>query len=239
MSRTLVALTLGLVFGATDAFPQGTQLGEGSLDPCRAFTPDAEYVETTVIRQLEGGEVTLRVPEQYFEDLWDQAGSFRDTAQLFVVEIGTFDPITRREEGERNRQGIWNWMHFVVADNVPLPQMAAIAAEPFVIPNPPVATYAMRPGEHGLTWLNTPLASDKAEPRDDVFIHPASYGAMMTVISCTSPLYPPSRNPRCQQSFRATGLDVQLSYRRTELPRWREFQTQVTAFLTCATSEAS
>jgi hypothetical protein len=35
----------------------------------------------------------------------------------------------------------------------------------------------MRPGEHGLTWLNTPLASDKAEPRDDVFIHPASYGA--------------------------------------------------------------
>ena len=74
---------------------------------------DAEYVETTVVRQLEGGEVTLRVPEQYFEDAWDQAGGFRDTAQLFAVEIRTFAPITRAEEGRRNRQGIWNWMHFL------------------------------------------------------------------------------------------------------------------------------
>jgi hypothetical protein len=97
----------------------------------------------------------------------------------------------------------------------------------------------MRPGEHDLTWLDTPYASDTTDPRDDVFVHPASYDAMTTVLTCTSPLYPPSRNPRCEQSFRAADLDVQLSYDRTELPRWREFQAQVTAFLTCATSEAS
>ena len=204
---------------------------------CHAFTGDADYVETTVIRQLEGGEVTLRVPREYFEDAWDLAGGFRDTAQLFAVEIGTFESITRREEGRRNRQGIWNWMHFVVADLVPLPQIAAIAAEPFVIPNPPVTSYAMRPGEHGLTWLDTPFASDKAEAREDVFIDPADYGSMATVIECDSTLDRMSRNPRCQQNFRAAGLDLQLSYRRTELARWREFQAQVTAFLTCAISE--
>jgi hypothetical protein len=155
------------------------------------------------------------------------------------VEIGTFAPITRREEGERNRQGIWNWMHFVVSDNVPLPEMAAIGVGTFQHPPPPVTTYAMRPGEHDLTWLDTPYASDTTDPRDDVFVLPASYDAMTTVLTCTSPLYPPSRNPRCEQSFRAADLDVQLSYDRTELPRWREFQAQVTAFLTCATSEAS
>jgi hypothetical protein len=213
--------------------------GEAAAVACHAFTPDAEYVETTVVRQLEGGEVTLRVPGQYFEDFWDLAGGFRDTAQLFVVEIGSFDPITWREEGERNRQGIWNWMHFVVGDNVPLPEMAAIAAAPFEVPPPSVTAYAMRPGEHGLTWLDTPHASDKAEAQEDVYIHPADYHAMTSVVSCTSPLYPPSRNPRCQQSFRAADLDVQLSYDRTELARWREFQAQVTAFLTCATSQAS
>jgi hypothetical protein len=57
------------------------------------------------------------------------------------------------------------------------------------------------------------------------------------VIECTSTLDPTSQNPRCRQSFRAAGLDVQLSYRRTELAHWREFQAQVTAFLTCATSD--
>lgn len=213
--------------------------GEPSSVACHAFTLEADYTETTVVRQLEGGEVTLRVPGQYFEDVWDRAGGFRDTAQLFAVEIGTFAPIARREEGERNRQGIWNWMHFVVADNVPLFQIAAIAAKPFVIPNPPVTTYAMRRGENGLTWLDTPYASDKANAREDVFIDPPDHRAMTTVIECNSTLNPMSQHPRCQQHFRAAGLDVQLSYDRTELPHWREFQGQVTAFLTCATSDGA
>jgi hypothetical protein len=63
----------------------------------------------------------LRVPEQYFEDLWDQAGSFRDTAQLFVVEIGTFD----RHTGARKESATAGHLEldaFVVADNVPLPR---------------------------------------------------------------------------------------------------------------------
>ncbi len=220
--------------------PAGGQ-ADAEADPaavaCHAFTPGAEYTDSTVVRQLEGGEVTLRVPAEYFEDLWDRRGGFRDTAQLFRVEIGTFEPVSRRETGERNRQGIWNWMPFVVGDLVPLPQIAAITAEPFVIPNPPVTSYAMRPGEHGLTWLDTPFASDKADARDDVFIDPADHATMATVISCDSPLDPALLSPGCRQSFRAAGLDVQLSFRRTELARWREFQAQVTAFLTCATSD--
>ncbi len=121
-----------------------------------------------MVRQLEGGEVTLRVPEQYFEGVWDRAGGFRNTTQLFAVEVGTFAPITRSEEGERNRRGIWSWTNFVVADNVSLPEMAAIAADPFTVPSRPVTTYTRRLGEHGLTWLDTPHASDKSDARGRV-----------------------------------------------------------------------
>jgi hypothetical protein len=44
-------------------------------------------------------------------------------------------------------------------------------------------------------------------------------------------------NPMCQHNFRAAGMDVKLSYRRTELPNWQALQADVTAFLTCATSK--
>ncbi len=216
------------------------QAGAGpAVDACHAFTPGADYAETTVIRTEEGGEVTLRVPRQYFEDLWDRAGGYRDTAQLFTVEIGTFEPVTRYETAQRNRRDIWNWMTFLVGDKVPLPQMAAIEADLFADPRPPVTAYALRPGEQGLTWLATPYASDTAEPSKDVFIDPADVSALTTVIACRSPLDPALKSPSCQQSFRAAGLDVGLDYRRTELPHWREFQAEVTAFLTCATSDPS
>lgn len=44
-------------------------------------------------------------------------------------------------------------------------------------------------------------------------------------------------NPMCQHHFRTAGMDVKLSYRRTELPNWQALQADVTAFLTCATSQ--
>jgi hypothetical protein len=216
--------------------------GESTGDPaaaiaCHAFTPDAEYVDTTVVRQLEGGEVTLRVPEQYFEDFWDRRGSHRDTSQLFRVEIGSWEPVTREETGTRNAAGIWNWMHFVVGDSVPLEGIAVIGAGSFDPNSTPVSLFPPRPGPEGLTWLDTPFASDDERPERDVFTDPAPPAALATVIACTSPLNPVSRSPNCTQHFRAAGLDARVTYDRTELAHWREFQAQVTAFLTCATSD--
>lgn len=206
---------------------------------CHAFTPDAEYIETTVIRQHEGGEVTLRVPEQYFEDFWDRRGGYRDTAQLFRVEIGSWEPVTREQTGERNRQGIWNWMHFVVGDVISFEVVVLTAADLFGPDDATVSDYPPRPGPEGLAWLDTPYASDKERPDKDVFVDPAPPAPLRTVIECNSPLDPVSRYPTCTQHFRVAGLDAHISYRRTELPRWPEFQAQVTAFLTCATSKAS
>lgn len=217
--------------------PPASAQGDPAAVACHAFTPEADHAETTVVRQLEGGEVTLRVPREYFEDAWDRRGGFRDTAQLFRVEIGSFDPVSREKTGARNAQGVWNWMTFLVGDQVALPEVALIVADLFAADGTQIEAYEMRPSQYGLTWLNTPYASDKPEPRNDVFVEPADYRTMTTVIDCSSPLDPTRRNPMCSQRFRAAELDVQLSYDRTELARWREFQAQVTAFLACATSD--
>lgn len=230
-----------LVFAlALLASPAGAQTSdeEAAAVACHAFTPEAEYVDTTVIRQLEGGEVTLRVPAQYFEDLWDRRGGYRDTAQFFRVEIGSWEPVSRHETGERNKQGIWNWIRFLVGDVVSLELVGQLAADLFADPRPSLSAYPPRPGPHGLTWLETPYASDQEDPRNDVFIYPPPPAALEMVIECCSPRdrdY--CRYPGCTQHFRAAGLDTKVGYRLTELAHWLEFQAQITAFLTCATSD--
>ena len=205
---------------------------------CHAFTPNADYVSTTVVRQLEGGSVTLRVPREYFEDRWDLVGNYTDTAQLFRVEIGSWEPVTRHETGERNKRGIWNWMTFVVSDLGSLEKIATIAAD-LSARSTPLSAYPPRSGPHGLAWLDTPYATDKPEPREDVYVAPPLPVALETVISCDSPLDPVSMSPVCTQHFRAAELDVRVSYDRERLAHWQDIQSQVTAFLTCATSEAS
>ena len=231
MRRLALALALlGCPAGAqTDADPDAIA--------CHAFTPDAEYVETTVIRQLEGGEVTLRVPAQYFEDYWDQRGGSRDTAQLFRVEMGSWKPVTREETGTRNTAGVWNWMTFTLGDVVALERVATIGADLFAAQEVPLAAYPPRSSPEGLAWLDSPYASDKKWPKWDVFVDPVPPAPLTTVIQCSSPLDPVSRSPTCTQIFRASGLDAQLLYGRTELPRWREFQAEVMAFAACARSD--
>jgi hypothetical protein len=98
-------------------------------DPCAAFTADADYVSQTLIMQLEGREVSLRVPKQFFEDPWDFQSGFADTAQLFRVEIGTFTPVSRAETGRRNKRDVWNWMDFLIGHTIPLERMAVLSAE--------------------------------------------------------------------------------------------------------------
>ncbi len=79
--------------------------------------------------QLEGREVSLRVPKQFFEDPWDFQSGFADTAQLFRVEIGTFTPVSRAETGRRNKRDVWNWMDFLIGHTIPLERMAVLSAE--------------------------------------------------------------------------------------------------------------
>jgi hypothetical protein len=241
-ARLIATIAATIVMVSTDganAEPVSTTPTPLPVDraPCAAFTEEADYVSQALIMQLEGREVPLRVPIQFFEDLWDHRQGFSDTAQLFRVEIGTFLPVSREETGRRNKQDIWNWMTFPISDYIPLEELAEYHVESDVntLRVPPTYPNLPRsPGPFGLLKLGS---EDFQPPRPDareVFVSLDPNGTLSAVLSCDTPLS--ANYPICIHWFRGSGMDVQLDYRRTELPNWQALQNDVTDFLTCATS---
>lgn len=206
-------------------------------DPCSTFAEDADYISQTLIMPLEGRRVSLRVPKLFFEDFWDHKQGFADTAQLFRVEIGTFSPVSREETGRRNKQDIWNWMTFVLSDRLPLEELAEFHVEKDVntLRVPPTFSDLPRSaGPFGLLSLRRGDGQQQRPGEREVFVSLDSVGSLSAVLTCDTPLS--ANYPICIHWFRAAGIDVELDYRRVELPNWQTLQDDVTAFLTCATS---
>ena len=209
------------------------------LDPCWAFTEEATYVNQTIIMQLEQREVKMRVPIDYFEDRWDRKDGFRDTAQLFRVEIGSFLPVTRPETAERQKKGLRSLLQILVSDHIPMEKLAPLQAELFVRGgnyDRPLEDYVRMPGPFGLQEIESPSeeAYDQNPPERRIYISVESSGALSAILKCHKPGF--VLNPGCEHFFSAAGLDVSLSYDLFELPNWRRIQGDVTRFLTCATS---
>ena len=209
--------------------------------PCAAFTPEADYINQTLVMQLEGREIGLRVPRVFLEDVWDLRSGFSDTAQLFQVEIGSFLPVTRAETGRRNKRGIWNWMHFVISDKIPLDKLAVLSAElgSAVIGGDntrDLESYAPQPGPFGLAEIRSDAPQPTRSFRTNTYISRSADGTLSAVLSCNVP--GSVMNPVCQHWFRAAGMDIELSYRRTELPNWLALQEDVNAFAGCLTRPA-
>jgi hypothetical protein len=207
------------------------------LDPCFAFTDDASYVNHTIVMQLEHREVKMRVPIDYFEDRWDRKDGFRDTAQLFRVEIGSFLPVTRPQTAERNKKGIRNWFTFLVSDYIPMDKLAPLQAELSIRGGDydrPLADYERMPGPFGLQEIRSPSVQSKHKFDKNIYLDFDVNGKLTTVLNCRAP--GTVLVPGCDQFFEAAGLDVEMSFRRTELVNWKRLQTDVTRFLTCATS---
>ena len=209
--------------------------------PCAAFAVDAEYVSRFLVMDLEGGNVPLRIPIQFLEDFWDHNQGFADTAQLFRVEIGTVQPVGRKESGRRNREGIWNWITFVIKDVLPLERLAVLSAESWsaVIGGDQarrLESYAPSPGPFGLAEIRSDAPQPTSDFRTNTYIAKSNDGVLTAVLSCNALGSVPY--PGCQHWFRATGMDVELSYRRTELPNWQALQEDVTAFAECLTRPA-
>jgi hypothetical protein len=234
----MAAMFLLLSSGGVGAEPTSTvptPLPEARA-PCAAFTKDADYVAHTLIMQLETREVPLRVPVQFFEDIWDHKQGFADTGQLFRVEIGTFTPVSREETGRRNKQDIWNWMTFVISDRIPLEEIAEYRVENDVntLRVPPIfADLSRSAGPFGLLALGRGDGQPHLPHQREVFISLSPSGDLSTVLACDTTLS--ANYPICLHWFRAAGMDVELDYRRTELPNWQSLQDDVTAFLNCAT----
>lgn len=208
-----------------------------SLDPCFAFTDDATYVNHTIYMQLEDRDVQMRVPIDYFEDPWDRNDGFRDTAQLFSVEIGSFLPITRPETAQRKEKGLRSILLILISDHIPMEILAPREAERYVRggnPDRPLEDYARMSGPYGLEEITSPSQESQRPLGKSIYISEDSSGALSTILNCHKP--GTVLNPGCEHFFSAAGLDVYLSYDLSELPNWKRIQNDVTRFLTCTTS---
>ena len=181
------------------------------LDPCWAFTEDATYVNHTIVMQLEHREVKIRVPIDYFEDRWDRKDGFRDTAQLFSVEIGSFLPVTRPETAERQKKGLQGLLLVLISDHIPMEILAPREAERYVRggnPDRPLEDYVRMPGPFGLEEIESPSeeAYDQNPPEKRIYISEESSGALSAILNCNKPGF--VLNPGCKHFFSAAGLDV-------------------------------
>lgn len=175
----------------------------------------------------------------FLEDVWDLQPSFKDTAQLFQVEIGSFTPASRSETGRRNKRGIWNWMHFTIGDKIPLEEIAEYSVEKDVNTLGLAPTFLDLPrlaGPFGLLALGRGDGLPLPPHQREVFVSLLPNGEIASVLTCDTPQS--ANYPVCQHWFRAAGMDVKLTYRRTELPNWRALQDDVTAFAQCLTRAA-
>ena len=236
LASVTFVFALALTLSAANAEAPPTPIPD-DLDPCFAFTEDATYVNHTIHKQLENRDIHMRVPIDYFEDRWDRKDGFRDTAQLFSVEIGSFKMVSRPETAERNKKGIWNWFTFLVSDHIPMEILAPRETERGIRggnPDRPLADYERMPGPFGLQEIRSPSHQSKYKIEKNIYLAFDANGKLATILNCRAP--GSVLQPGCEQFFEAAGLDVSVSYLRTELVHWSRFQADVTRFLTCATS---
>ena len=213
-----------------------------SLDPCRYFTSDEPMVGFFIAMELEERRVPMRVPKRYLEDRFDHEEGAEHGTQLFSIEVPTFEPITRPETGRRNAAKLpWNWMHFVVTDQLPVDKTIGhklrlpISLEDIGKPRttPDWRDFPHAPAPYGLTRV---VAPDRLGG-EDLFVHLDEEGGLAGWMHCSVPGLNRVRNGLCVHTTRLSGMDVLMSFRRTELPNWKIIHDNVAQFLTCATSD--
>jgi hypothetical protein len=192
--------------------------------------------------------VPMRVPKRYLEDRFDHEDGAVHGAQLFRIEVPTFEPVTRGETGRRNAAGLpWDWMNFLVNDQLPLDYTVGVVHLrtpnlPFGDPQrmeerlqpPHPRDFPSEPGPYGLTRV---VAPDRLEGTD-LFVHyDADGGDLAGYLHCTVRGVGNTLNPGCTHQTRLSEMDVRLNFRRTELPNWNIIYDNVAQFLTCATSD--
>lgn len=216
-----------------------------TLDPCRHFTSDEPMVGFFIGMEHEDRLVPMRVPKRYLEDRFDHQEGAVHGAQLFRIEVPTFEPITRAETGRRNAANLpWDWMNFIVKDQLPLDQTAGLQLLTLGLPfgdprrieerlNPPhPRDFPSEKGPYGLTRV---IAPDRLEG-EDLFVHYNADGNLAGWMRCSVKGVGSTRNAGCDHTTRLSTMDVSIGYLRTELPNWEVIYDNVAKFLTCATT---
>lgn len=202
-------------------------------DPCALLTPDATYVTSTIVMQLESRRVNLRIPVDYFEDRADQQNGVETTSQLFSVEIGSFKPVTRHGTFIKRLGGLKDYLSFTVGDTVELDKIAVKSAEKYglgILPD--LSVYARKRGPFSLSEIRSSVMQIQPQFEFNVYISDPTFGIPDAILDCDAP--GTEINPGCDHLFRASSMDVNLHYDRNYLPYWHEIQDSIPGFLICA-----
>lgn len=197
---------------------------------CSHFTPDADYINITLVMQLEEREIAMRVPQEFLEDAWNRQEGARMTAFLFTTMIDTFEPVTRAQTPGLD----FEYTTILINDYVDLPQIAEItldhASPGKASPREQFSAYDTRPFQYGLVEV---IPNYPKELQENVYLQMGQDGAVKTVIACS--VIGTVAFPGCQQFSRTpSGVDIKFHYRLKFLPIWQEMQNNIHSFVECA-----
>jgi hypothetical protein len=207
------------------------------MDPCAHFATGVERIDFFIDMPLEQRLVPLSVPKNYLEDRWDHQNGAEHTAQLFRVFIDTFEPVTRQETGRLNREGVRNWMTFLIHDSVDYKSLASIhlrQADPGAESRDSASLFSeLENYEFEKSSYDLLRAIPRGpDPQRDFFVTLGGGDVPNTIISCSKPREVGFAG--CKHFARLNSLDASISYRRTELSNWQTIQDNVSEFLGCA-----
>ncbi len=202
---------------------------------CSHFTPDADYINITLVMQLENREVALRVPQEFLEDPWNRQEGARMTSFLFTTMIDTFEPVKRAETPFLD----FEYTTFLINDYIDLPKLAELvldsASPGKASPWEPLSAYDTRPFQYELIEV---IPNYPKELQENVYLQMGPNGAVKTVIACS--VTGTVAFPGCQQFSRTpSGVDIKFSYPIRFLPIWQKMQTNIHSFVECAIDEAN
>ncbi len=232
MKRTALAFLLTIAgFSPIDA-----QTARNTDTPlaCSHFTPDARYINITLVMQLEKREVAMRVPQEFLEDPWNRQEGARMSSFLFTTMIDTFEPVTRAQTPKLN----FEYTTFLAADHIDLIGIAELvldsASPGKASPWEPLSAYDTRPFQYGLVEV---IPNYPKELQENVYLKMGQNGEVKTVIACS--VIGTVAFPGCQQFSRTpSGVDIKFSYPIRFLPRWQKMKNNIHSFVECAIDQA-
>lgn len=208
-------------------------------DPCQFFGGKNAMVEWFIEMELENKLIPMRVPKIYLEDRPDHEEGVHHTAQLFAFMIDNFLPVTRPQTSAIHRAQPDNaharqYATFLVGDYIELREIIS-----FNISRMRGLYDEMRPMEDAPT-VQGPYGLTKVVPPEgylerNVYFDLNDAGEPTTAIDCHTK-NEVSRFPSCTMRFRASDVDLNVTFHAPYLPRWATIKRDVERFLTCATN---
>lgn len=230
------SLMRNLIWAAILTLTPSTQSHSQELpNVCAYFDDGTRLVTFTVRMQLEQTHVEFKVPENFIEGRGRRRDGIVTTARLFTVDAHTFEPLTRQQQGDLNKAGKLNGLNFLIQDVIPESDLAnGIIAAATLMPRKLVDFDSYETAPYGFDLLEVQIPRTD---RREVFVGTVPQASGRDIISCNT-LNGTSQVPLCSHYFRSSSnVDVNASYRRTELARWHELRNQIEGFLLCSTNK--